>query len=155
MEYTRRDLALAYINAIDRASLRTAPPESLAARKHTFHRQLLRGLKHLFDVDLSSDKRIYFLFHSTAHSYHNLDSPLSGLIEGAGLLHDRVEGSGVWEICVELGDMRRRAEAMHVDVVEKLLHLVKPDRGETFTSEDLKALGVDDEEPTDPDYEWY
>lgn len=154
-EYTRRDLALAYINAIDRMSLRDTDPESLAARLHTFHRELLRGLKQLFDVDLNSDQKINFIFHSTAHSYHSLRSPLSGLIEGAGMLHDRVEGSGVWETIEELGDMRRRAETMHVDIVEKLLHLIKPDTGETFTGEDLKAIGVDDEEPTDPDFEWY
>lgn len=154
MEYTRRDLALAYLNAHKMPELRPAPPESLAARLQTYHEDLLRGLKHLFSFSLQDEKALEFFLRSVAHSYRSNTFPLSGLLEG-GLLFQRVEGTGTLEICTELREMHERSQERHVDLAEAILALAKPDTGETFTSEDLKAIGVDDEEPTDPDFEWY
>lgn len=153
MEYTRRDLALAYLNAHPMPEHFTPDPESLHARLKTYHQQLLRGLEQLFDVDLASDRVLQFFFRSVARSYRGNTYPLSGLIEG-GLLLNRIEGSGALELCGELARRHKESQELHVDLTVKILELLKPNTGETFSTEDLATIGVDDVEPTDPDGDW-
>jgi len=153
MEYTRRDLARAYLNAFPMPEHVPVDPESLAAQLKTHHRQLLRGLKQLFEVDLNSDQVLKFFFRGVAYSYRGNTHPLSGLLEAGPLLR-RVEGTGTLEICDELRQLHEKSQERHIDLVMGILELVKPAAGETFTSEDLKAIGVDDEVPTDPDHLW-
>ncbi|WP_330272504.1 hypothetical protein OG205_37175 [Lentzea sp. NBC_00516] len=154
MDYTRRDLALAYLKAHRMPEFGPTPPESLAARLKTHHEELLRGLRHLFGFSLEGEPALRFFFNSVAHSYRSNTHPLSGMLEG-GLLYKRVEGTGTLEVCEELAGLHRQSQERHVDLAEMILALAKPDNGEIVTSEQLKAIGVDDEEPTDPDFEWY
>ncbi len=154
MEYTRRDLALAYLNAYPVPEHHEADPESLYARLKTYHRQLLRGLKQLFGFDLNDDRVLKFFFRSIAHSYRGNSHPLAGMLEG-GLLVKRVENSAVMDICAELATLHEQSQQRLVDLTVEVLALVKPDNGEVVTSEQLRAIGVDTEKPTDPDYEWY
>ncbi|WP_156213523.1 hypothetical protein [Lentzea aerocolonigenes] len=154
MEYTRRDLALAYLNAHEMPESVPSPPESLAARLKTYHQELLRGLRHLFDFSLQDEPALQFFLRSVARSYRTNTYPLSGLLEG-GLLFQRVEGTGTLEICAELRETHEQTQERHVDLAEMILALAKPDNGEVVTSEQLNAIGVDDVEPTDPDFEWY
>ncbi|WP_394615505.1 hypothetical protein JNUCC0626_38065 [Lentzea sp. JNUCC 0626] len=155
MDYTRRDLAVAYLNAHEMPEFGPTPPvASLAVRMQTYHRDLLRGLRHLFDFTLKDEPALLFFLNSVAHSYRSNTTPLSGVLE-AGPLYKRVDGTGTLEVCDELHEMHRKSQVRHVDLAVMILELAKPDDGQVVTSEQLRAIGVDDEEPTDPDFEWY
>ncbi|WP_285644118.1 hypothetical protein [Lentzea sp. NBRC 102530] len=155
MDYTRRDLALAYLNAHEMPEFGPEPPAaSLATRLKTYHRELLRGLKHLFDFSLEDETALRMFLNSVAHSYRTNTTPLSGVLEG-GLLYKRIDGTGMLEVCRELTELHLKSQERHVDLAVMILELAKPDDGQVVTSEQLRAIGVDDEKPTDPDYEWY
>jgi hypothetical protein len=153
MEYTRRDLALAYLNAHETHHCGPNDPESYYVRLKTYREGLLRGLQQLFDFSLEDERVLGFFLRSVAHSYRSNTYPLSGLLEG-GLLVKRVEGTGTLEIVDELREAHRQTQERHVDLAEKILALAKPDNGEVVTSEQLRAIGVDDVEPRDPDFDW-
>ncbi|MEU7479526.1 hypothetical protein AB0A63_26295 [Lentzea sp. NPDC042327] len=153
MEYTRRDLALAYLEAYPVPEHHEVDPESLYARMKTYHRQLLRGLKQLFGFDLNDDQLLKFFFRSVAYSYRGNRHPLSGVLEG-GLLVKRFEGTDVMDRCVELATLHERTQERLVDLTVEILALAKPDDGTVVTTEQLQAIGVDTAEPTDPDGDW-
>jgi hypothetical protein len=153
MDYTRRDLALAYLEAYPVPQHWEADPESLYARLKTFHEQLLAGLEQLFAIDMKSDRFVHFFFGQVARSYRDNRHPTSGMLE-AGPLFRRAEGTEILKLCDELATLHSWSQKRLVDLTVELLALVKPDHGEVVTSEQLHAIGVDTVKPTDPNGDW-
>ncbi|WP_154697380.1 hypothetical protein [Lentzea guizhouensis] len=153
MEYTRRDLALAYLEAYPMPEHHQVDPESLYARLKVFHTQLLAGLEQLFAVDLKSDRFAHFFFGQVARSYRDNRHPTSGMLE-SGPLFTRPGGTELLKLCNELATLHEWSQKRLVDLTVELLAMVKPDHGEVVTTEQLRAIGVDTVKPTDPDGEW-
>ncbi|MFD4674153.1 hypothetical protein ACFWNN_30850 [Lentzea sp. NPDC058450] len=151
MDYTRRDLALAYLNAHPVHSCGPTDPDSYYVRLKTYREELLRGLCRLFEFSLDDEMWLKFFLHGVTRSYRGNTHPFAGMLEG-GLLLERVKGSGAMEIAAELQEMHEKAAERHLDLTEKILALAKPDNGEVVTSEQLRAIGVNDVEPRDPDF---
>jgi hypothetical protein len=152
MEYTRRDLAQAVLDAHP-ASKRGLNmfygAFSDDMKKHQV--QMRDGLLKAFGVDLDSNLPMKIMLMATVESNAAITGPMSNFGE-AGLLIRRLEGSGVLAKVDEIGALNTMSRKAHLDIVEELLGLVDS-TVESVTTEDLIALGVKVTPPTTDDYE--
>jgi hypothetical protein len=128
-----------------------------ALRAH--HRTVLAGLEELFHLRLNSaaledfnDKVFFMLFSSTAASFLSVRTPWSGFLE-AGLLLQRLEKAGetgerVDRASHRIERLRDDLREAHLEILDALVACFLRERAHlTFTSADLRALGVDDNPP--------
>lgn len=123
------------------------------------HRAVLAGLEELFHLRLDStaledfnDKALFMLFSSTSASFLRTRTPWSGFLE-AGLLHKCLEE--VSETRERVHQASRRIEQLrddlreaHLEILDALVARLLRERAHlTFTSADLRALGIDDARP--------
>ncbi|RAS68951.1 hypothetical protein C8D87_1021029 [Lentzea atacamensis] len=152
MEYTRRDLAQAVLDAHPDSSrglnmFYGAFNDDMKA----FQIRLRDGLLGAFGVDLNAHMPLKMLLKSTVDSNAAITSPGSGFGEFSAIAR-KLEGSGVIDRMMEIARLNDESQKIHLDIVEELLGLMQP-TAEVVTSEDLKALGVDDDPPDVNDYE--
>jgi hypothetical protein len=152
MEYTRRDLAQAVLDAHpdSRRGLNMFYGKfSDDMKKHQV--EIRDGLLKAFGVDLDSNMAMKMMLRGTVDSNAAIRGPMSNFGE-AGLLIRRLEGSGVLDKVDEIHQLNVQSLELHLDIVEKLLELVDA-TVETVTTEDLVALGVNVTPPNMNDYE--
>ncbi|PWK84083.1 hypothetical protein C8D88_109168 [Lentzea atacamensis] len=152
MEYTRRDLAQAVLDAHPDSSrglnmFYGAFSDDMKA----FQIRLRDGLLRAFGVDLNAHMPLKMMLKSTVDSNAAITSPGSGFGEFSAI-DRKLEGSGVIDRMMEIARLNDESQKIHLDIVEELLGLMRP-TAEVVTSEDLKALGVDDDPPDVNDYE--
>ncbi|CAL9675613.1 hypothetical protein SUDANB95_07818 [Actinosynnema sp. ALI-1.44] len=153
VDYDRRAFARLHLDAHDACEHGSSGMSGYDAALRAHRKAVLEGLRRLFDLDLRADPLHRMVFESTARSYGAIRSPFSGYGE-IGLL-ERVlgaEGLAPVERIVELNAASKEA---HVDFVVNLLASVRPG-AEVFTSDDLRAIGVDDTPPgrEGHEYDW-
>lgn len=152
MDYTRRDLAQAVLDA---------HPDSkrglnmfygrFSKDMKAFQVRLSDGLQKAFGLNPKARTPLYFMLKSTVDSNAAITSPGSGFGEFS-LLTRKLEGSRVLDRMREIDELNGRSREIHLDMVEELLGLMGA-TGEVVTSEDLRAIGVDDTPPNENDYE--
>ncbi len=152
MEYTRRDLAQAVLDA---------HPESKRGlnmfygafsddmKKHQV--EMKDGLLKAFGIDLDSAMAMKMMLRATVRSNAAITGPMSNFGE-AGLIIRKLEGSGVLDKVNEINALNEMSAKAHLDIVEELLGLVDS-TVESVTTEDLIALGVNVTPPKTYDYE--
>ena len=152
MEYTRRDLAQAVLDA---------HPDShrglnmfygrFSDDMKAFQICLRDGLLKAFGVDLDAHMPLKMMLKSTVESNAAITSPGSGFGEFSAIAR-KLEGSGVIDRMMEIVRLNDESHRIHLDIVEELMTLMQPTT-QVVTSEDLKALGVDDSPPNVDNYE--
>lgn len=152
MEYTRRDLAQAVLDAHpdSRRGLdlfRSEFNKDMKAHQVRMRDSLLKA----FGIDLDADPALSFLIGKTVRTNAVIVAPGEGFGE-AGLLVQRLEGTAVLARMGDILDLNEQSRAAHLDIVDELLGLIGP-TVEKVTSADLRALGVDDTPPNSSDYE--
>lgn len=152
MEYTRRDLAQAVLDAhpdSKRGLNMFYGAFSDDMKKHQV--EMRDGLLKAFGVDLDSNMAMKLMLNATVESNAAITGPMSGFGE-AGLLIRRLEGSGVLAKVDEIYALNKMSKKVHLDIVEELLGIVDSTI-ESVTTEDLIALGVNVTPPKTDDYE--
>ncbi|NKE55999.1 hypothetical protein FXN61_03820 [Lentzea sp. PSKA42] len=153
MEYTRRDLAQAVLDAhpdSNRGLNMFYGAFSDDMKKHQV--KMRDGLLKAFGIDLNAHMALKMMLKSTVDSNSAITSPGSGFGEFSAIAR-KLEGSGVIDRMMEIARLNDESQKIHLDIVEELMGLMLP-AAEVVTSEDLKALGVDDDDPPNVnDYE--
>ncbi|WP_394615504.1 hypothetical protein JNUCC0626_38060 [Lentzea sp. JNUCC 0626] len=152
MDYTRRDLAQAVLDAHpdSRRGLNMFYGAFSDDMKE-YQVQLRDGLLKAFGVDLSTDPAMWMMLNGTVDSNAAIRGPMSNFGE-ASLLHKRLEGSGVLDKVGEIYELNEKSLEAHLDIVEELLGIVDSSV-RTVTTDDLVALGVNVTPPNTNDYE--
>ncbi|MFS8096574.1 hypothetical protein LFM09_05485 [Lentzea alba] len=152
MEYTRRDLAQAVLDAHPDSRRGLNMFYGRFSDDMKVHQGKLRdALLKAFGVDLDSNRAMQMMLKGTVDSNAAIRGPMSNFGE-AGLLITRLEGSGVLAKVDEIYELNQLSLKAHLDIVEELLGLVDS-TVQTVTTEDLEALGVDLTPPNMSDYE--
>ncbi|MGW6447178.1 hypothetical protein [Lentzea sp. NPDC055074] len=152
MDYTRRDLAQAVLDAhpdSKRGLNMFYGKFSDDMKKHQV--QLRDGLLKAFGVDLGTNMAMKMMLNATVESNAAITGPMSRFGE-AGLLIKRLEGSGVLDKVDEIYALNKMSAKAHLDIVEEVLGLVDSSV-QSVTTQDLRAVGVDDTPPDWNDYE--
>ena len=152
MEYTRRDLAQAVLDAHPDSKRGLDMFYGAFSNDMKAHQVRMRdGLAKAFGVDLKADMALWMLLRSTVDSNAAITVPLADFGE-AGLIIRKVEGTGILDHINDIAALSTMSKRAHLDVVDELIGLMGPD-ADTVTSDDLKAIGVDDTRPNRNDYE--
>ncbi|MEV6714129.1 hypothetical protein AB0M48_19060 [Lentzea sp. NPDC051208] len=152
MDYTRRDLAQAVLDAHpDSKRGLDMFPGGFSADMKKHQVRMRDGLLKAFGVDLTAHAALKMMLRSTVGSNAAITSPGSGFGEFS-LMARKLEGSRVIDRMLEIAELNDRSRQIHLDVVGELLGLMGP-AVETVTTEDLRAIGVDDTPPKSDDYE--
>lgn len=152
MDYTRRDLAQAVLDAHPDSKrgldlFRGGFSDAMKA-----HQERVRdGLLKAFGVDLEAEPVLAFMLGKTARTNAVITSPGDGFGE-AGLLVQRLEHTGVLSRIGDIRKLNEQSREAHLDIADELIGLMGP-TVDTVTSADLLALGVDDTPPNSSDYE--
>ncbi|MDX3656955.1 hypothetical protein PV646_06505 [Streptomyces sp. ID05-26A] len=152
MDYTRRDLAQAVLDAhpdSKRGLNMFYGKFSNDMKKHQV--QMRDGLLKAFGVDLETNMVMTMMLNETVASNAAITGPMSGFGE-AGLLAKRLEGSGVLDKVREIYALNKLSAEAHLDIVEEVLGIVDSSV-QTVTTDDLVALGVAVTPPDTNDYE--
>ncbi|MBM7859524.1 hypothetical protein [Lentzea nigeriaca] len=152
MEYTRRDLAQAVLDAHPagkRGLNMFYGAFSDDMKKHQV--EMRDGLLKAFGIDLDSNMAMKMMLKATIASNAAITGPMDDFGE-VGLLIRKLEGSGVLDKVQEIHALNRMSAKAHLDIVEELLGLVDS-TVESVTTEDLTALGVNVTPPKTDDYE--
>jgi hypothetical protein len=166
--YNRRDLVRSYLGAQDRGFGGYYPESStFNAALKAHYAAMLDGLQQLFGLHLHPDgvdtfnKRVLFmLFSATADSFLAVRTPWSGFLE-AGLLIRKIdeagpEGQRVMAASQRIDTLTAESRETHLEMLDALVTAMLGDRAElTFSSADLRAIGVDDAKPSPADYPVY
>lgn len=152
MEYTRRDLAQALLDA---------HPDSdrglnmfygaFSDDMKVFQIRLRDGLLTAFGVMPDAHVALNMLLRGTVDSNAAITSPGSRFGEFSAI-ERKLEGSGVTDRMIEIAGLNDQSRKIHLDIVEELVNLMQP-TAEVVTSEDLERLGVNDTPPNTDDYE--
>lgn len=152
MDYTRRDLAQAMLDA---------HPDSKRGLNMFYGRfshdmkehqvQMRDGLLKAFGVDLETNMVMKMMLNATVESNAAITGPMSRFGE-AGLLVKRLEGSGVLDKVREIHALNKLSAEAHLDIVEEVLGIVDSSV-QIVTTDDLVALGVAVTPPNTDDYE--
>ncbi|MGW4206686.1 hypothetical protein ACWEIJ_01740 [Lentzea sp. NPDC004789] len=152
MEYTRRDLAQAVLDAHPDSRRGLNMFYGGFSNEMKKHQVRMRdGLLIAFGVDLDSNMAMKMMLNATVRSNAAITGPMSNFGE-AGLIIRRLEGSGVLDKVDEIDQLNNMSKKAHLDIVEELLGLIDS-TVETVTTEDLIALGVNVTPPNLDDYE--
>ncbi|TDD77697.1 hypothetical protein E1293_25940 [Actinomadura darangshiensis] len=167
--YDRRALIRAYLDELrHRNAAEPKDPESDYAKLAEYERNLSAGLQRLFEIDLSKgmtaagtasgDRFLLNFLRSTALSHLAIQHPWSGYLEAGGVV-TAMKDAGLWDAVQESTDriiqVNRDSEREHMEILDLLVRHLLGDRADrSFTSADLRALGVPDEPPVDPDDMW-
>ncbi|MFD4674152.1 hypothetical protein ACFWNN_30845 [Lentzea sp. NPDC058450] len=152
MDYTRRDLAQAVLDAHpDSKRGLNMFYGAFSDDMKAFQVRLAEGLQKAFGVNLTKLDAFTVMIRSTVDSNAAITGPGSGFGEFS-LIAKKVEGSRVIERMQKIGELNTRSREIHLDMVDELLGLMEPPV-EVVTSEDLRAIGVDDTPPDTNDYE--
>jgi hypothetical protein len=123
---------------------------------------VLEGLERLFGIRLNDQTPISVqnslfvsLFRSTVRSYLAVQTPWSEYLDASLLV---VQLRAVSDLFARVDQQSRHIEGLrkemreaHVDLLDVLMsHLLGERAGLTFTSEDLRAVGVDDRRRPQP-----
>src|SRR5690349_7420769 len=124
MEYTRRDLAHAVLDA---------HPDSTRGLNMFYGRfsddmkkhqaEIRDGLLKAFGVDLDSNTAVKLILKGTVDSNAAIRGPMSNFGE-AGLLIRKLESSGVLDKVDEIHRLNVQSLELHLDIAEELLGLV-------------------------------
>lgn len=152
MDYTRRDLAQAVLDA---------HPDShrgldmfrgrFSIDMKAFQVRLRDGLQKAFGLHQMARTPLNMMLKSTVDSNAAITSPGSGFGEFS-LIARKLEGSRVLDRMQEVVELNDWSRQIHLDIAEELLGLMGA-TDEVVTSEDLRAIGVDDTPPCWNDYE--
>ena len=152
MEYTRRDLAQAVLDAHPASKRGLDMFYGGFSKDKKEHQVRVRdGLLKAFGVDLKADMAFWMLLRSTVESNATITAPLEDFGE-AGLIIRKIEGTGILGQLNDIVALNARSKQAHLDIVDELIGLLGPSV-ETVTSDDLEAIGVDDTPPNRNDYE--
>lgn len=152
MEYTRRDLAQAVLDAHPNSKRGLNMFYGAFSADMKKHQVRMRdGLLKAFGIDLDSNPAMKMMLNATLESNAAITGPMSNFGE-AGLLIRRLEGSGVLAKVDEISALNKMSKKAHLDIVEELLGLVDS-TVESVTTKDLIALGVKVTPPTTTGYE--
>ncbi|MDX8032533.1 hypothetical protein SK803_20155 [Lentzea sp. BCCO 10_0856] len=152
MEYTRHDLAQAVLDAHPDSKRGLDMFRGGFSDDMKAHQVRLRdGLLKAFGIDLKADMALFMMLRATLDSNAAVRGPMSTFGE-AGLLLRKLEGTGVLDRVNQIGELNVRSRELHFEIVEELIGLMGP-TVEKVTSEDLKAMHVDDTPPNPDDYE--
>ncbi|MFI6097369.1 hypothetical protein ACIA8G_17520 [Lentzea sp. NPDC051213] len=152
MEYTRRDLAQAVLDAHPDSKRGLDMFRGGFSKDMKAHQVRVRdGLLKAFGINFKAHTAMKMMLTATVKSNSAITGPMSGFGE-AGLLIRKLEGTGVLDKVSEIGALNTMSRKAHLDIVEELIGLMGP-TVDTVTSEDLKAAGVDDPPPNSDDYE--
>ncbi|MEU0884037.1 hypothetical protein ABZ345_36035 [Lentzea sp. NPDC005914] len=152
MEYTRRDLAQAVLDAhpASRRGLNMFYG-AFSDDMKKYQVQLCDGLLKAFGVDLASNMAMKMMLNATVASNSAITGPMSNFGE-AGLIIRKLEGSGVLAKVDEISALNEMSRKAHLDIVEEVLGMVDS-TVESVTTAHLVALGVKVTPPKTGDYE--
>lgn len=152
MDYTRRDLAQAVLDAHPDSKRGLDMFRGGFSDDMKQHQIRMRdGLLKAFGIDLRSNPAMKMMLSATLTSNAAITGPMSGFGE-AGLIIRRLEGSGVLAKVGEIRALNTMSAKAHLDIVEEVLGLVDSSV-KTVTTEDLTVLGVEATPPNSGDYE--
>ncbi|GLY52938.1 hypothetical protein [Lentzea sp. NBRC 102530] len=152
MDYTRRDLAQAVLDAHPDSRRGLNMFYGAFSDDMKEHQVQLRdGLLKAFGVDLETDRAMQMMLNATVASNAAIRGPMSNFGE-AGLLINRLEGSGALDRVSEIHELNEKSAEAHLDIVEVCLGIVDSSV-QTVTTDDLVALGVNVTPPSFLDYE--
>ncbi|MEV6243537.1 hypothetical protein [Lentzea sp. NPDC051838] len=152
MEYTRRDLAQSVLDAHqDSRNGLNMFYGAFSDDMKAFQVRLRDGLLKAFGIDLGAHIALNMLLRSTVGSNAAIIAPASNFGEFSAIA-TKLEGSGVIDRMIEIGRLNDESHKIHLDIVDELMELMGP-TVDKVTSDDLKALGVDDTPPNMNDYE--
>ena len=161
VRYDRRALVIAYVHAeareYDGVGGYLPEEDQYNEALRTYHRQVLEGLERLFGIRLGErapfgvqQASFMSLFWSTVRSYLAVQTPWSGYLEeGLLVLHLRAAGGDLFarvdQQSRRIEGLRKEMREAHLDLLDALVRHLLGERADlTFTSEDLRNVGVDD-----------
>ncbi|MCR3746223.1 hypothetical protein [Lentzea californiensis] len=151
MDYTRRDLAQAVLDAHPDSRRGLDMFRGGFSKDMKQHQiQLRDGLLKAFGIDLKADPAMKMLLNNTVRSNAAITGPMD-FGEG-GLLFRRLEGGGVLDKVDEIHALNQMSAKAHLGIVEEVLGMVDSSVW-TVTTEDLVALGVEITSPNKQNYE--
>lgn len=166
--YDRRDLVRIYLGAQHQGFGGYYPESStFNAALKAYYTAMLDGLQELFDLRLRApstggfnERVLLMLFFATARSFLAVTTPWAGFLE-AGLLIRTIDEAGangqrVMAASSRIDELAAESRQTHLEMLDAIITVMLGDRAElTFSSGDLRAIGVDDSEPNPTDYPLY